>query len=121
MKHVTALALLAPLLAACAPTYQQDAPRVTGHVVAASDYAPIRGARLYYETRPDQVVQTNLEGYFDFPAVNSWHSSTLWGPDRFNLSALIVEAPGYIATKRAIPVSVEGPYVVKIYMQSTPQ
>jgi hypothetical protein len=120
MKHA-ALALALPALAACAPTYLQDAPHVVGRVSTASTSVPIAGARLYYETRPEQVVQTNASGGFDFPAVSSWHTSSLWGPDRFNLSALIVEAPGYVPTKRAIPIKGPDPYTVQIYMQKGPQ
>lgn len=121
MKHAAALALVVPALAGCAPTYLQDAPRVVGHVSTAASTAPIAGARLYYETRPEQVVLTNASGNFDFPAVSSWHTSSLWGPDRFNLSALIVEAPGYVSTKRAIPLRGPDPYTVQIYMQKAPQ
>jgi hypothetical protein len=121
MKHHAALALLVPALSACAPTYLQDAPRVVGRVTTASNNMPIAGARIYYETRPEQVVQTNIGGFFDFPAVSSWHTSSLFGPDRFNLAALVVEAPGYVTTSRPIPINGPQPYNVQFYMQKAPE
>lgn len=121
MKHHVALAFLLPALGGCAPTYLQDAPHVVGRVTAASDNTPIAGARLYYETRPEQVVQTNPGGFFDFPAVSSWHTSSLFGPDRFSLSALVVEAPGYVTTRKPIPVKGPEPYSVQVYMQKARQ
>jgi hypothetical protein len=119
MKYTAVLALL--LLGGCAPTYLQDAPHVVGRIYAASGNMPIAGARLYYETRPEQVVQTRYDGSFDFPKVSNWHTSTAWGPDRFNLSALVIEAPGYVTTKRPIPIGAPDPYALQVYLQKAPQ
>ncbi|MBV8063270.1 MAG: hypothetical protein JOY51_06715, partial [Nevskia sp.] len=80
MKHLAALVL--PLcLAACAPLPLQDAPHMYGRVVSAAEGSAIRGASVYYESKPGQVIQSGKDGDFEFPAVHGLHIVAIWGSD----------------------------------------
>ena len=61
------------------------------------------------------------QGKYDEARRSAEWFASLFGPDRFSLSALVVEAPGYVTTRKPIPVKGPEPYSVQFYVQKAPQ
>jgi hypothetical protein len=119
MKLITLLILFVIVLSGCAPFPFQETPHIAGSVINSKTHQPITNARLHYELFPETIVVTSNNGNYDFAAIKEWQMIPLWPYDRARRTGtLIIEADGYITTKKEVFIYVEKPpYVLNIELE----
>lgn len=119
MRPLTVL-LLVSATAACVPYPLQETPRIYGRVISATTQEPVSGAALQYQEHPGKVVQTKVDGSFEFPSISKWQLVPLAPYDHFYNNTLVVTAPSYEPATVKVGIYSEGEKIITI-RSTTPQ